>query len=59
MATIETFFLKEVGIAHVQNMRNAAVMLNIRVELLRKAGLAIPYGKAFIFSMFHAASTVL
>ena len=54
VATIETYFLESVGIAHLHNMRNAAIMLKSRVAHLRKAGLAIPYEQAFIFSKTNA-----
>jgi len=50
VATIEIFFLKDSGIARLQNMRNAVVMLRNRVALKRKVDLPIPYGEAFIFS---------
>jgi hypothetical protein len=50
VATIEIFFLKDSGIAHLQNMRNAVVMLRNRVALKRKVDLPTPYGEAFIFS---------
>jgi len=50
VATIEIFYLKDSGIARLQNMRNAAVMLRNRVALKRKVDLPTPYGEAFIFS---------
>jgi len=50
VATIEVFFLKDSGIARLQNMRNAAVMLRNRVALKRRVDLPTPYGEAFIFS---------